>query len=144
MFIRYLRKKGFSTLSAITLFFVGMCVIPCGMLKEAHAVSTHETMAAHEMKAHKMAEHSCHGKKMADHDQISADTTSSCPHCKSEIPVIMQDAKIKYLSPQLPLKLAHWQIDAFSIVQKLELPEDDPPPGNTKHPIHILHSVFII
>jgi len=144
MFIRYLRKKGFSTLSTITLFFVGLCIIPCGALKEAHALSSHNTMAAHEMKAHKMAEHSCYEKKISAHDQVSVDQASSCPHCKSEIPVIMQDAKVKYLSPQLPLKLSHWQIDTFSIVQKVELPEDDPPPGNQKHPIHILHSIFII
>jgi len=135
-------------LSAITLFFVGLCIIPCGILKEAHAASVHEQMTAHEMphtkKADKMAGHNCHDSAMSAVDKTSLNKISSCPHCKSEIPVIIQEAKVKYLSPEMPLKLAHWQFDTFSTNLKLELPEDDPPPGNQKHPIHILHSLFII
>lgn len=124
----------------MTLFFVGLCIIPCGTLKKAHADTSHAAMTLHEMKA----KHSCHVKEMSGHDQISVDKTSSCPHCKSDIPVIMQEVKVKYLSPELTVNLAHWHFDNSSIHQKIELPGDDPPPGNQKHPIHILHSVFII
>jgi len=144
MLMKFFRKKGLSSLSAFTLFFVGLCIIPCGVLKEVHAGSSNEQVISASKEADKMASHSCHESTPSATENISLDNTSSCPHCKGDIPVIMQEAKIKYISPELPLKLAHWQLDAFSTTQKYQLPEDDPPPGNQKNSIHILHSIFII
>lgn len=145
MIIRNLRKKGFSTLSAISLFFVGLCIIPCGSMKEARASSVHDQMTVNDIAHDQMTAHGCHGKKLLTGNKTALNEASaSCPHCNSEVPVIMQEAKIKYLAPELLLKPDHWQVDTFLSSQKIYLPEDDRPPGCGKYPIHILHSIYII